>query len=112
MPPMQDCGFLTIGSNEIEYRSVGPSASDAPTLVMLHEGLGSVGLWGTFPDKVAAATGAGVFAYSRAGYGRSSPAKVPRPLSFMDEEALDVLPRLLAVIGFQRGILFGHSDGA
>ena len=25
---------------------------------MLHEGLGSVGLWGDFPDKLQAATGA------------------------------------------------------
>ena len=30
----------------------------------------------------------------------------------MDEEARDVLPRVLDAIGFQRGILFGHSDGA
>jgi pimeloyl-ACP methyl ester carboxylesterase len=91
---------------------IGPRSDAAPTIVILHEGLGCVGLWGTFPDKVAAATGAGVFVYSRAGYGRSSPAKLPRPLSFMDEEALDVLPRVLASIGFQRGILLGHSDGA
>jgi pimeloyl-ACP methyl ester carboxylesterase len=50
--------------------------------------------------------------YSRAGYGRSSPGKLPRPVSFMNEEACEVLPRVLSAIGFQRGILFGHSDGA
>ena len=109
---LADDGFLDLGSARLEYRMIGPRPDAAPTIVMLHEGLGCVGLWGTFPDKLAAATGAGVFVYSRAGYGRSSPAKLPRPLSFMDEEALDVLPRLLAAIGFQRGILLGHSDGA
>jgi pimeloyl-ACP methyl ester carboxylesterase len=79
---------------------------------MLHEGLGCVGLWGTFPEQLAAATGAGVFVYSRANYGKSSPSKLPRWVNFMHEEAIDVLPRVLAAIGFQRGILFGHSDGA
>ena len=91
---------------------IGPRPDAAPTIVMLHEGLGCVGLWGAFPEQLAAATGVGVFVYSRAGYGRSSPGPLPRPLSFMDEEALEVLPRVLAAIGFQRGILFGHSDGA
>jgi pimeloyl-ACP methyl ester carboxylesterase len=79
---------------------------------MLHEGLGSAGLWGDFPEKVQAATGAGVFAYSRAGYGASTPAKLPRPLDYMHVEAMDVLPKLLDAIGFRRGLLAGHSDGA
>src|ERR1700683_4166466 len=109
---LADDGFLDLGPMRLECRMIGPRPDAAPTIVMLDEGLGSVGLWGTFPDKVAAATGVGVFVYSRAGYGRSSPAKLPRPLSFMDEEALDVLPPGLAATGFQRGILFGHSDGA
>ena len=38
----------------------GPDA--APTLVLLHEGLGCVALWRDFPDALAAATGCGVFA--------------------------------------------------
>ena len=67
---------------------IGPRPDAAPTIVMLHEGLGCVGLWGRFPGQLAAATGAGVFVYSRAGYGRSSPVKLPRPLTFMHEEAL------------------------
>jgi pimeloyl-ACP methyl ester carboxylesterase len=79
---------------------------------MLHEGLGCVGLWGDFPDKLAAATGVGVFVYSRAGYGQSSPVSLPRPLTFMHEEGKDVLPKLLDAIGFRRGLLLGHSDGA
>ena len=57
----------------LEYRMIGPRPDAAPTIVMLHEGLGCVGLWGEFPEQLAAATGAGVFVYSRAGYGKSSP---------------------------------------
>jgi pimeloyl-ACP methyl ester carboxylesterase len=58
------------------------------------------------------ATGCGVFVYSRAGYGQSSPVKLPRPLTYMQDEARDVLPELLDAIGFRRGLLLGHSDGA
>jgi pimeloyl-ACP methyl ester carboxylesterase len=109
---LDDSGFLDIGSHKLEYRMVGPRPDEAPTLVLLHEGLGCVGLWGDFPDKLRQATGCGVFAYSRAGYGRSSPVTLPRPLTYMHDEARDVLPKLLDAVGFHRGLLIGHSDGA
>ena len=112
---LSDTGFLDLDPLRLEYRMIGPrpDAPDAaPTIVMLHEGLGSVGLWGSFPDAVAEATGAGVFVYSRAGYGKSKPGAMPRSITFMHEEACTVLPRVLDAIGFQRGLLLGHSDGA
>jgi pimeloyl-ACP methyl ester carboxylesterase len=105
-------GILDIDAAKLEYRMIGPSAAQAPTLVLLHEGLGSVDLWGEFPDKLAAATGAGVFVYSRQGYGTSSKISLPRPLDYMHKEGLEVFPKILEAIGFQRGILIGHSDGA
>jgi pimeloyl-ACP methyl ester carboxylesterase len=109
---MDDAGFLDIGSQRLEYRMIGPRPDAAPTLVLLHEGLGCVGLWGDFPQQLQTATGCGVFVYSRAGYGKSSPVKLPRPLSYMHDEARDTLPKLLDAVGFQRGLLIGHSDGA
>src|ERR1700730_13830902 len=112
MTALAPTGFLRIGASDLEYRMIGPAPVDAPTVVMLHEGLGSAGLWGDFPEKLQAATGAGVFVYSRAGYGGSTPVTLPRPLDYMHVEALDVLPKLLAKIGFRRGLLLGHSDGA
>src|SRR6202163_4086846 len=112
MTVLQPTGFLTIGAADLEYRLIGPAPDAAPTIVMLHEGLGSAALWGDFPEKLQAATGAGVLLYSRAGYGASSPAKLPRPVDYMQIEALEVLPRLLDRIGFRRGLLLGHSDGA
>ena len=60
-------GFLRIGTSNLEYRMIGPAPDQAPTIVMLHEGLGSAALWGDFPDMLQATTGAGVFVYSRAG---------------------------------------------
>jgi pimeloyl-ACP methyl ester carboxylesterase len=109
---LADAGFLDLPPMRLEYRMIGPRPDAAPTIVMLHEGLGSVGLWGSFPDDIAAATGAGVFVYSRPGYGQSSPGKMPRSTAFLDEEAREVLPRVLDALGFQRGFLIGHSDGA
>jgi pimeloyl-ACP methyl ester carboxylesterase len=111
MTPLSPSGFLTIGDSKLEYRVAGdPNAP--PAIVMLHEGLGSAALWGDFPDRLAAATGVTVFAYSRAGYGASSPVALPRPLTYMQDEASTVLPALLDAIGFRRGLLLGHSDGA
>jgi len=105
-------GFLTAGGKQLEYQCFGPPPVDAPTCVLLHEGLGCVALWRDFPAALAAATGWGVFAYSRQGYGQSDFADMPRPLDYMTREARDVLPEVLNAIGFQTGGLLGHSDGA
>jgi pimeloyl-ACP methyl ester carboxylesterase len=96
----------------LEARWIGPPAETAPTIVFLHEGLGCVSLWRDFPDRVAAATGCGALVYSRRGYGAADPVAGPRPVAFMHEEALEVLPRVLAHFGLTEPILFGHSDGA
>lgn len=105
-------GFLEIAGSRLEYRLAGPQPRDAPCLVLLHEGLGCARLWGDFPDRLQAATGTSVFVYSRAGYGASSPAALPRRTDYMHDEALKVLPLVLDAIGFARGLLVGHSDGA
>jgi pimeloyl-ACP methyl ester carboxylesterase len=104
--------WITVGGKRLESRCWGAAPEAAPTLVLLHEGLGSTGLWKDFPDKLASSSGYGVFAYSRAGYGKSDAAELPRPLDYMTREAVDVLPRVLEAIGFRRGVLLGHSDGA
>jgi pimeloyl-ACP methyl ester carboxylesterase len=112
MPQLFPQGFLDLAPHRLEYRMAGPPPEAAPTLVLLHQGLGCVEMWGGFVDELQAATGFGVFAYSRAGYGRSSPATLPRGLDFMHVEAKETLPRLLDAIGFRKGVLIGHSDGA
>src|ERR1700744_3931792 len=112
MQRLDASGTLRIGASNLEYRMIGPAPSDAPTIVMLHEGLGSAALWGDFPERLQAATGAGVFAWPRAGCGSFPPANLPRPMDYMHVEALEVLPQLLDAIGFRRGLLLGHSDGA
>jgi len=102
-----------IGGTRLEYVRL-PSAhprEGAPAIVFLHEGLGSVAMWRDFPQRVADATGCEAIVYSRAGYGRSGPATLPRTVRYMHDEGLTVLPALLAELGVERPLLFGHSDG-
>lgn len=105
-------GRLAAGGKTLECACWGPSPAEAPTIVLLHEGLGCLALWRDFPERLAGATGFGVMAHSRAGYGQSDAAELPRPLDYMTREAVEVLPQVLDAIGFRRGLLMGHSDGA
>jgi pimeloyl-ACP methyl ester carboxylesterase len=105
-------GDIVADGKRLEAVAHGPPPDHAPTIVMLHEGLGCIALWRDFPAKLASATGCGVFAYSRAGYGGSERIDLPRPLDYMSREARFSLPTVLEAIGFERGFLIGHSDGA
>ena len=97
---------------QLETAWWGPPPDAAPTLVLLHEGLGCVSLWRDFPQRLADATGCGVFAYSRYGYGQSDPEELPWPVTYMHREAEQTLPGVLDRAGVRRVVLIGHSDGA
>jgi pimeloyl-ACP methyl ester carboxylesterase len=84
----------------------------ARTVVLLHEGLGSVAMWRQFGQTLANRCGMQVLAYSRQGYGASSALSGPRTARFMHREAHEVLPALLRARGVQDCVLVGHSDGA
>jgi pimeloyl-ACP methyl ester carboxylesterase len=104
--------FHTVAGARLEVERIAVGREAVSPIVMLHEGLGSVAMWRDFPHRVAHAAGRDVVAYSRAGYGRSSPAALPFGVRYMHDEALTVLPALLDALGIARPILFGHSDGA
>jgi pimeloyl-ACP methyl ester carboxylesterase len=104
--------FAVIDGRRIEYAAIPGDAGLRPTLVFLHEGLGSVALWRDFPRKVARRLNAPAFLYSRFGYGASDGLKAGRTPRFMHEEALQVLPALLDQLRIERPVLVGHSDGA
>jgi pimeloyl-ACP methyl ester carboxylesterase len=89
-----------------------PGDPDERPLVLLHEGLGSVGLWRTFPRELHERTLRRVVVFSRFGHGRSDPPPAPRTPAFFREEALAVLPAVLQQLDVQEPILVGHSDGA
>jgi len=104
--------ILKVAAKLIEYRLLPGRSAAAIDLVMLHEGLGSVSTWGDLPDRLCEVTGCRTLAYSRLGYGRSSPLTAPRGGDYMREEARTWLPAVLNAHRIRRPILLGHSDGA
>jgi pimeloyl-ACP methyl ester carboxylesterase len=103
---------VSVGAGALEYTldEAAPGAEGKAPLVLLHEGLGSIGLWRDFPAMLRTATGdRRMLVYSRHGYGWSAPRT--GPVSFQ-HEATSVLPELLRSLEVERPILVGHSDGA
>lgn len=97
----------------LEYEWVGTMDSALPPVVFLHEGLGSVAMWKSFPARFCAEHGLRGLVFSREGYGRSSrppPGERWAP-DFMHRQAREVLPALFAQLGIEHPWLFGHSDG-
>ncbi len=102
-----------------------PAGADGPTLVFLHEGLGSVRMWRDWPSRLCAQLGCAGLVYSRQGYGQSDPVPDVRGPSgqtdgqrhgrllpdYMHREAFEVLPALLQALGIEQPVLLGHSDG-
>jgi pimeloyl-ACP methyl ester carboxylesterase len=83
--------FLTVQSHRLEYELLEGLRSDAPVIVFLHEGLGSLSMWRDFPARVSRETGCAALVYSRYGYGKSDPLAAPRKLDFMHQESLKSL---------------------
>src|SRR3954447_11784606 len=100
----------SVHGRRIEAVEVPGDAAKRP-LVLLHEGLGSVGLWRALPAALHEVTGRRVLAFSRFGHGRSDPPGSPRTPAFFHEEALEVLPELLPQLDASDPIVVGHSDG-
>jgi pimeloyl-ACP methyl ester carboxylesterase len=103
-----------------EVSRAGRAGSGRPTLVFLHEGLGSVAMWGgkpgPWPQALCAELACAGLVYSRQGYGGSDPIADVRGAGrhgpdFMHRQAHEVLPELLAQMGIERPVLIGHSDG-
>ena len=103
--------FVTVDGKTLETLLIEAPATQTPTIVMLHEGLGSLALWKDFPYAIAERTGCGVLVYSRYGHGNSDRLLEKRPVGFMHHEGEVVLPELLRIFGIERPILLGHSDG-
>ncbi len=103
--------YITVAGHSLEVLRLPGRLPNAPELVFLHEGLGSVSLWKDFPELVAEATGCPVTVYSRYGSGNSDLLTESRAVTYMHDEALHALPDLLAQLNIENPILIGHSDG-
>ena len=111
-PLAESSRFVEVCGHRLEYMDIPARGGAAAPLLLLHEGLGSVSAWRDFPARLAAATGRRTVAYSRYGYGRSSPRPGPFEPGFMHDEALNILPELRAKLEIDNPVLIGHSTGA
>ena len=108
-----DMPVVKAAGRSLSYEWIEGEARGKPTLIFLHEGLGSIRQWRDFPVKVVAATGCRALVYDRYGYGQSDVLEEPRRSArFMHDEALRLLPDLRKKLGIDDAILVGHSDGA
>jgi len=113
----EELGFgLQVGGARLQAKTILPPGTSltgtGPALVFLHEGLGSITQWRNFPMALACATRLPALVYDRRGHGKSEPQPRPLPPSFLEDEAFQRLPEVLAACGIEAPILVGHSDGA
>ena len=104
--------LVTIADGRIEYSFYEVKRPTAPTIVMLHEGLGALSLWRDLPRKLSNLINCSVFVYSRHGYGQSDFINSKFNVEYMHKEALNILPKILSHFDISNPILYGHSDGA
>ncbi|MDD3740561.1 MAG: alpha/beta hydrolase [Bacteroidales bacterium] len=108
-------GYITVNSSLIYYETINYQLinENKPILIFLHEGLGSCSQWKGFPSELSEELNLPVFMYDRYGYGKSDKITKPRTITYIEEEALDWLPKIINKLGldFHKKILIGHSDG-
>ena len=103
--------FQSVFDQELEVIIIGELKNNIPSIVLLHEGLGSSEMWKDIPERLFNELDLNIFVYSRAGYGKSSTVNLPRPINYMNLEAEKYLPRLLSEFNLNKVFLLGHSDG-
>lgn len=114
MPTERDF-FIRAGGASLRCRRIFPQGlghkEGSPCLVFLHEALGCVEMWKSYPERLCQRTGLPGFLYDRQGHGGSDPLEGPRQTDYLNREAYEVLPEVLLTLGIERPVLVGHSDG-
>lgn len=104
-PPVPADTMIDVGGQRLHFR-VWPGRGEV-AIVFQAGGGADLGRWATVPARTAAATGARVIAYDRAGLGSSEVG----PIGLTPEAELDQLDRALDALGVRRAVLAGHSYG-
>ena len=89
-------------------------AADNIVIIFLHEALGSIPQWKSFPQDLCNSLGLSGIIYERQGHGSSSGLNGIRDERYLHNYALHELPTLLDIILplEKKVLLVGHSDGA
>lgn len=105
--------FIAAAGKKIYVKKIIPKDSDdKPTFILLHDALGSVQQWKSFPELLASGMQSAVVCYDRAGYGSSSESDGYLFPGYFENEAFAVLPQLLDALELKtEPVVLGHSDG-
>lgn len=116
--PPSPASTIPLSDGVVEYHYQPPAERWAPTLVFLHEALGSMRLWRDFPARIQPGTGCGMLIFSRLGHGWSAPLPrgrdgfVDTTTDYLAHQAKHFLPELFARLDIRKPVLIGHGDGA
>lgn len=105
-----------LGENiELNYMEIVPAVlkDDSVVALFIHEALGSIRQWKSFPQKLCNKLGVHGIIYDRQGHGESCEFTSERDEMYLHKYALDELPPFAdSVIQNEKKILLvGHSDG-
>lgn len=107
--------LLEVSGEQLQVRRLRPEGlppeSSSPTLVFIHEALGSISQWRDFPETLVESTGLPALIYDRCGFGGSQQLEVSRGPDYLDYE-VECLVTLLDLCTVRKPLLVGHSDGA
>ncbi|MCR9173629.1 MAG: alpha/beta hydrolase [bacterium] len=96
----------------LHYERIGAERKEGPVVLFLHEALGSIAQWKTFPEELCAELNLPGIVYERQGHGASTFLNTKRRSDYLHNYALKELPAFLEAISEDRPILLvGHSDG-
>ena len=101
---------LTIGNTRLHVSRLNCDPA-RPTIAFLHDSLGSIEVWRTFPSTLCSALRCNGFIYDRQGHGKSDAfVNTTRDTNYLEREA-DTFAELMKSSQLENCFLFGHSDG-
>lgn len=106
--------LLQLQKHQINYESIREAnAPDDVILVFLHEALGSIPQWRSFPADLCKKLKLNGLVFERQGHGNSSALTEKRPATYLHDYAWKELPEVIETLlpPQMKIILVGHSDG-
>ncbi|GLX79363.1 hydrolase [Thalassotalea insulae] len=104
--------FLTTSFGKLFIKQWKPANSQAKApVILMHDSLGSVDLWRSFPEQLAIELARPVIAYDRLGFGKSEARTTLPAFNFIEQEAEQYFPQLKSALKLNHYTLLGHSVG-
>lgn len=111
---IQSMSYAKLETNygTIAYQQVGTPNPNQPTILFLHEALGSIAQWKEFPIKLCDTLETDGVVIELPGYGFSDPDKRERDAKYLHRFGQEVIPEIIRKLELpNKTLLVGHSDG-